>query len=78
MIEKEESKLVKTLKSRYGEDYFRNMGRKGGLAKVPKGFAANPELARIAGCRGGRISKRKVSNGRDNQQDNQLGEREGD
>lgn len=37
------------------------VGAKGGSTptKNPKGFAANPELARIAGARGGRISRRK-------------------
>ncbi len=34
-------------------------GKKGGLAKVPKGFAINKQLARIAGAKGGRISRRK-------------------
>ena len=33
---------------------------KGGRAKFPgKGFASDPEAARIAGTRGGRISRRK-------------------
>jgi len=27
--------------------------------RKPRGFAANPELARIAGAKGGKISKRK-------------------
>ena len=31
----------------------------GGKAKVPKGFAKNPDLARLAGAKGGKISKRK-------------------
>lgn len=48
---------------RYGKDYYVNMGRKGGSkgAKdgVLKGFATNPALARIAGAKGGRISRRK-------------------
>lgn len=45
---------------RYGENFYRNIGRKGGSAptKKPKGFAANPELARIAGAKGGSISRR--------------------
>lgn len=34
-------------------------GRKGGLAKVKKGFASNPEVARRAGRLGGSISKRR-------------------
>ena len=35
--------------SKYGEDYYRNIGAKGGSAKVPKGFAVNRSLARTAG-----------------------------
>ena len=37
----------------YGEDYYRNMGRKGGIKSRGGGFAANPELASIAGRKGG-------------------------
>lgn len=44
-------------------NFYSDMGRKGGLAKTPKGFAANPELARIAGAKGGRISRRGKKNG---------------
>lgn len=46
-------------KELYGEDFYRNIGKKGGLRKVPKGFALNPELAVSAGRLGGTISKRK-------------------
>ena len=49
---------VKTNKEKYGEDFYRNIGRIGGKVKGPKGFAANIELARKAGAKGGRISKR--------------------
>lgn len=53
-------KAAATNKERYGEDYYVRMGAKGGKApnKSPKGFAANRELARTAGAKGGRISKR--------------------
>ena len=34
------------------------IGRKGGQNGHTGGFAANPELARIAGAKGGRISRR--------------------
>lgn len=34
------------------------LGKLGGKAKVPKGFAMNKELARKAGKKGGKISKR--------------------
>ena len=39
-------------------DFYRNIGRRGGLVKVPKGFALNPELAKTSGAKGGRISTR--------------------
>lgn len=41
-----------------GAEGGRKTGGKKGSAK-PKGFAANPELARISGSKGGRISKRR-------------------
>lgn len=49
-----------TNKANHGEDFYRHVGRKGGLVKTtkPKGFAANRELARRAGAVGGRISRR--------------------
>lgn len=37
-------------------------GQKGGLAKVPKGFATNKELARVAGRKGGINSGKKRKN----------------
>ena len=43
---------------KYGKDFFREMGRKGGKACVPKGFAMNRELASEAGRKGGKISRR--------------------
>ena len=51
-------KAAKTNKEKYGDDFYREMGRKGGKNGHTGGFAANPELARIAGAKGGRISKR--------------------
>ena len=44
--------------AKYGEDYYKNIGRLGGKASTTGGFAANRELARIAGAKGGRISRR--------------------
>ena len=49
------------MKEKHGEDFFANVGRKGGLRKVPKGFAINRELARQAGKIGGERSKRGPS-----------------
>lgn len=39
-------------------DFYRRIGKRGGQARVPKGFGTNPELARIAGIKGGKKSKR--------------------
>lgn len=43
---------------KYGKDYYRNIGRKGGKNGHTGGFASNPGLAKMAGRKGGRISKR--------------------
>jgi hypothetical protein len=43
----------------YGEDYYRRIGVVGGKKGHTGGFFANRELARIAGAKGGRISKRR-------------------
>lgn len=51
-------KAARTNKLLYGDDFYRMMGRKGGKATGMKGFALNPERAKIAGAKGGRISKR--------------------
>ena len=40
-------------------DFYAKIGAKGGRNGRTGGFAANPELARIAGAKGGRISRRK-------------------
>lgn len=47
-----------TNKAKYGDDFYKLIGSKGGAAKVPKGFALNRELASKAGAKGGRISRR--------------------
>ena len=39
--------------------FYAKIGAKGGKMGHTGGFAANPELARIAGAKGGRISRRK-------------------
>lgn len=48
-----------TNKTRYGSDFYAKIGAKGGRNGRTGGFAANPDLARIAGAKGGRISRRK-------------------
>ena len=47
-----------TNREKYGDDFYRQIGRKGGRNGHTGGFAANPELARIAGAKGGRLSRR--------------------
>jgi hypothetical protein len=40
-------------------NFYAKIGAKGGKNGHTGGFAANPALARIAGAKGGRISRRK-------------------
>ena len=40
-------------------NFYARIGAKGGQNGNTGGFAANPELARIAGAKGGRISRRR-------------------
>jgi general stress protein YciG len=56
-------KYKQTMIERHGSEevwkhYMRSIASKGGQAKVPKGFALNRELAKLAGSKGGTISKR--------------------
>lgn len=51
-------KAAETSKKRYGSDFYATIGRKGGQNGHTGGFAANPELAKIAGSKGGKKSKR--------------------
>lgn len=53
-------KAAATNKAKYGKEFYSNIGRKGGSKSHPetRPFAANPELARIAGAKGGKKSKR--------------------
>lgn len=60
-------KTTKTNRKRYGADYYRNIGKLGGLKSRGGGFASTKvgedgltglERARIAGAKGGKISKR--------------------
>lgn len=47
-----------TNKAKYGPDFYAKIGAKGGKLGRTGGFFANRELARLAGQRGGRISRR--------------------
>lgn len=52
------AKAAKTNKERWGNDFYSRIGQKGGRNGHTGGFASNPELARIAGAKGGRKSRR--------------------
>jgi general stress protein YciG len=47
-----------TNKAKYGADFYAKIGAKGGMMGHTGGFFANRDLARSAGARGGRISRR--------------------
>jgi hypothetical protein len=47
-----------TNKSKYGKDFYARIGAMGGKKGHTGGFAANRDLARSAGAKGGRISRR--------------------
>lgn len=44
--------------AKHGKDFYRRIGALGGKAGTTGGFFANRELARIAGAKGGKISRR--------------------
>lgn len=43
---------------KHGRDFYARIGAEGGKNGHTGGFAANPELAKIAGAKGGKKSKR--------------------
>ena len=47
-----------TIKRLHGDDFYARIGKKGGQNGHTGGFAANPELARVVGRKGGLISRR--------------------
>lgn len=49
---------AKKNKEKYGEDFYKEIGRKGGKLGRTGGFYKNRELASIAGKKGGTISRR--------------------
>lgn len=49
---------AKTNKAKYGSDFYAKIGAMGGKKGKTGGFYANRELARVAGAKGGRISRR--------------------
>jgi len=52
---------AETNKTRHGSDFYARIGAKGGKKGTTGGFAANRDLARQAGAKGGRISRRGKS-----------------
>jgi hypothetical protein len=56
-------KTAMTNKKNQGSDFYKKLGKLGGLAKVPKGFGTNRELAARAGrISGSRKRKSKAYN----------------
>ncbi len=51
-------KAAATNKAKYGADFYAKIGAAGGKVGRTGGFYANRELARQAGAKGGRISRR--------------------
>lgn len=51
-------KAAKTNIKLHGKDFYKRIGQIGGRNGHTGGFAANPELARIAGRKGGKKSRR--------------------
>ena len=52
-------KAKESFYEKYGRDYFKNIGRKGGEVCNPyKGFGSSQERAKRAGSIGGKLSKR--------------------
>lgn len=50
---------AKKNRERHGSDFYARIGAIGGSKGTTGGFAANRELARIAGRKGGMISRRR-------------------
>ena len=56
-----------TNKQLYGSDFYAKIGQKGGRNGNTGGFYANRELARRAGQKGGKISKRGKANAKNSE-----------
>lgn len=52
------AKAAATNRTKYGADFYARIGAMGGKLGRTGGFYANRELARQAGAKGGRISRR--------------------
>lgn len=49
---------AETNKKKYGSDFYAKIGAMGGKKGKTGGFFVNRELARVAGAKGGRISRK--------------------
>lgn len=49
-------------KAKYGDDYFKELGRKGGKAGTMSGFYGRPKAAAEAGRKGAKVRWTKVNN----------------
>jgi general stress protein YciG len=52
-------KAAQRNRERHGADFYQRIGREGGKTSRGGGFAADRERAREAGCKGGRVSRRR-------------------
>ena len=57
-------KAATTNKAKYGKDFYSRIGKKGGQNWRTGGFYNNPELARHAGRKGGKIGGLKSKRGK--------------
>lgn len=57
-------KAAATNKSKYGKDFYSRIGKKGGQNGRTGGFYNNPELAKHAGRKGGKIGGLKSKRGK--------------
>lgn len=54
---------AQTNKLKYGQDFYKKIGAKGGKIGRTGGFYVNRELASIVGKKGGSISRKKKQSG---------------
>lgn len=59
-------KAAATNKQKHGSDFYSRIGAIGGSRGHTGGFYANRDLARIAGAKGGKLSKRSRPDGTKN------------
>lgn len=59
------ARAAEKIKQKYGADFYARIGSEGGKKGRTGGFYANRELAREAGRKGGRISRRRPKSAED-------------